>query len=143
MTTLIRKKIPKISVSPDFKKKLYDCCTKLAKGTFQSADEAGAAEEWTNLLDRGGLCHVRDTTFQLMCSLEREFRTQLHTLDSTTAAMKDTIIKKLVSSNDTHFYWCIATAEFDKSDAEVENCLLHMIVELFLYARLFTCKCMD
>ena len=57
---MIRNKIPKISVSPDFKIKLYDCYTKLEKGIFQSADEAGAAEEWTNLLNRGGLCHVRD-----------------------------------------------------------------------------------
>ena len=66
-----------------------------------------------------------------MCSLEVEFRTQLHTLDFTTAAMKDKITEKLISSNDTWFYWCIAIVESDTSDTEVENCLLHMLVELF------------
>ena len=39
--------------------------------------EEGSAEKWVNLLDRGGLWHVRETTFQFFTALEREFRCYL------------------------------------------------------------------
>jgi len=34
----------------------------------------GEFEEWTNLIDRGGLCHVKQTTFQLFHALKYQVR---------------------------------------------------------------------
>ncbi len=37
-------------------------------------DEERASEEWTNSIDRGGLWHVSDTTYNLFYAIEREVR---------------------------------------------------------------------
>ena len=57
------------------------------------------AEDWTNLVDWGGLWHVKETTFQLICSLEEEIRKHLHTLTSTgTPGLREKIVLKQ--------WWC-------------------------------------
>ena len=53
------------------KEDLIDCCKRhKVIRTDPSNYTQGAFEEWTDLLDRGGLCHVKETAFQLFCSLE-------------------------------------------------------------------------
>lgn len=51
-----------------------DCLIKLvlAESSASKRDgcEQGTAEEWTNLIDRGGLWHVKEATFQVFCALE-------------------------------------------------------------------------
>ena len=122
----ITKKIPKIRATSTFKD-LVNCCHKLVKQRYESA----TAEDWTNLVDWGGLWHVKETTFQLICSLEEEIRKHLHTLTSTGTPGLREIVHTLISSDDVHFYWCIATAE------EVHDHLLKMIVQLFVTVRGF------
>ena len=46
------------------------CCAKQLLKEHQSNEDPGTAEEWTDLADRGGLWHVRETTFQVFCALE-------------------------------------------------------------------------
>ena len=89
------------------------------------------AEEWTDLVDRGGLWHVHETTFQLLCALEEEIQSQLHALSSpNTSGLRSQIVDKLINTEDVQFYWCITTADFDVEDDEVHNYLLRMIVDL-------------
>ena len=45
----------------ELKGDITDCLMQLVLGT---------AEEWTNLFDRGGLLHARETTFYLLYALE-------------------------------------------------------------------------
>ena len=37
-------------------------------------EEGGTAEEWLNLVDRGSLKHVNESTFQVMVAMELELR---------------------------------------------------------------------
>ena len=46
----------------------------LLKERQQYNEDPGTAEEWTDLVDRGRLWHVRETTFQVFCALEEETR---------------------------------------------------------------------
>ena len=49
------------------------CCQRLVKVHY-SDDTGSTAEEWTDLIDRGGLYHVKETTFQVFVALEDEVR---------------------------------------------------------------------
>ena len=90
-------------------------------------------------MDRGGLWHVRETTFQLLCALEEEVRTYLNALSSpNTAGLRTQFIEKLIKSDDVQFYWCITTADFEVDDVEVHDYLLKMIVELYVTIRGFS-----
>ena len=90
-------------------------------------------------MDRGGLWHVRETTFHLLCSLEEEVRTYLDALSlPNSAGLRTQFVNKLIKSEDVQFYWRIATADFEVDDVEVHDHLLNMIVELFVTIRGFS-----
>ena len=132
----VSKKIKKSSVN--FKDDLTSCCLKLIRESHNHHEQC-VAEEWTDLVNRGGLWHVRETTFQLLCALEEEVRSQLHALSSpNTSGLRSQIVDKLINSEDVHFYWCITTADFNVEDDEVHNYLLRMIVNLFVTVRGFS-----
>ena len=116
---------------------LTNCCQKLLKCDHDHGQST--AEEWTDLVDRGGLWHVHETTFQLLCALEEEVRTYLNALSSwNTSGLQSQFVKKLMKSENVLFYWCIATADFEVDDVEVHEQLLKMIIELFLTIRGFS-----
>ena len=129
----VSKKITKTSNTASFKEDLTSCCQTLVKQSH-NYDEPGTAEDWTDLVDRGGLWHIKETTFQLICAFEEEIRKHLHTLTSTssTSGLRAHFLSTLINSDDVQFYWCIASADFDVDDSEVHSCLLNMIVELFI-----------
>ena len=77
------KKIGKSNHS--LKDDIRSCCQKLVKEDCIPHDQS-TCEEWTDLVDRGGLWHVRETTFQLLCALEEEVRTYLNALSSPNTA---------------------------------------------------------
>lgn len=63
---VIRHVLKKIRTSNQPRKDdLIKCCQRLVK-TQSSDDAENTAEEWTDLVDRGGLYHVKETTFQLL-----------------------------------------------------------------------------
>ena len=69
-------------------------------------------------MDRGGLRHIRETTFQLLCALEEEIRTYLDALSSPNAVdLRTQFVEKLIKSEDVQFYWCITMADFEVDDA--------------------------
>ena len=109
---------------------LISCCRKLVKEGYDPSDPS-TCEEWTDLVDRGRLWHIRETTFQLLCALEEEIRTYLDALSSPNAAdLRTLFVEKLIKSEDVQFYCCITTADFEVDDVEVHDHLLKMIVEL-------------
>ena len=57
--------------APD-KDDLIHCCQRLVKTDLNNHMQ-GAVEEWTNLVDRGELCHVKEKTFQLFCALKMKY----------------------------------------------------------------------
>ena len=103
----------KIKKNLHSEKKLLSCAQQLLKETQQATDshDPGTAEEWTDLVDRGGLWHVHETTFHVFCALEEEMRPHLGALcseTSTAATSRTEFLEKLIGSEDVQFYWCIA-----------------------------------
>ena len=85
-------------------------------GGVESYDLGG--ETWTNMIDRGGLWHVKDEAFSLFCAVEEEIRKNLPTVtfdsysDKFQLKLKDT----LSQSEDVLFYWCMLTADPDLAE---------------------------
>ena len=50
------------------------CLVELVKDKTVEDQETGEFKEWTDLIDRGGLCHVKQMTFQLCHTLEYQVR---------------------------------------------------------------------
>jgi len=83
--------------------------------------KCASSEQWTLAIDRGGLWHIKQTTFSLFIAIEEEVRECLKMLLGSTpiARRKEEIVKRVISSDDVHFYWLIATADFEINKKEV------------------------
>ena len=127
----LRKKIKR--ESHELKEELLLCLMALVKD--KSSEECGNDEQWTMMMDRGGLWHVKETTYSLLLSIEEEIQCCLRTLTTATPKSKCEIIKQVTSSEDVQFYWLITTADFEFDDRETHETLLYMIVELYLTIR--------
>ena len=64
----LRKKIER--TSHKLKEELILCLMDMTKDG--DMEDHGTDEEWTDLMDRGGLIHVKDTVHQLICAIETE-----------------------------------------------------------------------
>ena len=74
---------------------LITSCQRLVK-THSSDDTENIATEWTDLVDRGGLYHVKETTFWLFVALEDEIQKYLGQLFPPHAArVKDQFLLSL------------------------------------------------
>ena len=136
---VVRHVMKKIWASnPVHKDDLLSCCQSLLR-MYSTSDSQNTAEEWTNLVDRGGLFHVKETTFQLFVALEDEVRKYLGQLSSPhSLAQKAQFLKSLCRCDDVQFYWCISAADFEVVDTDVHEHVLKMVVDLFLTIRGFS-----
>ena len=69
------------------------------------------SEEWTDLIDRGGLYHIKETTFQLFLSLEYQVRDVLKSFEKPLPSCKAVIVKKVITDGDVQFYIFIKAAD--------------------------------
>ena len=106
------------------KEDLIQCLKCLTQDTNCGGSESGAAEEWTNLVDRGGLWRVRDTTFQVFCALEEEIRACLY---------------KLVQDSKQTNVEEVTTHQNDSEDVQFTGALL--LQHLLLMMRRFIMNC--
>ena len=97
----------------------------------------GTSEEWTELIDRGGLLCIRENTFHLFCALE-EVQLQLKSLSGQTSSRKMEMINIISASDNVKFYWLIVTADFKIKDTNIHDMLLEEIIELYLKIRGFS-----
>ena len=56
------------------------CLMALVKS--RNDEEVASDEEWTRMLDRGGLWYIKETSYSLFCAIEEETRYCLKTLSS-------------------------------------------------------------
>ena len=112
------------------------CLMELIKG--QDREEHGIDEDWIDLIDRGGLWHVKETTYQFFHAVEDVVRDVLKVLVHPSASSKLEVMQKVTSDDDVQFYWLIVTADFEIDDNEVHGILLEKIVELYITVRGFS-----
>jgi len=103
----------------------------------KSNTSSGPCEEWTDLVDRGGLWHVQENTHSLFLCLEEEICLLLPSLLHE-ADKKEKIINELSTNEDVLFYWLIVGADFEEDDERVHAELLKKIIELFVTIRGFS-----
>lgn len=120
----------------DLKEEMILCLVELVKD--KTVEDQGTSEEWTNLIDRGGLCHIKETTFQLFHVLEYQVRNVLKSLEKPLPSCKADLIKKVITDDDVQFHWLIATADFEIDNKQTHDTLLKMIVELYVTIRGFS-----
>ena len=106
------RKIIEASAHP-LKEEMILCLMNMVKDKSDTSE--GHCEEWTNLVDHGGLWHVRENVFCFFLSLEEEIRMLLPSLLSEEKC-KAHMNTELVHNEDVQFYWLIVGANFDEDD---------------------------
>ena len=96
-----------------------------------TSDDSGKAENWTGMIDRGGLFHVSETTYTLFHAMEEEVCDHLRKMPAhkITDGFKQKLISSIASNEDVLFYWSILSADADEEDAQT---LLKMVIELWI-----------
>jgi len=69
-------------------------------------------EHWTDLIDRGGLWHVKDMTYRLFFAIEQVVREVLMTINYPLQPLKENMIKKVVEDDDVQFFWLNSQSRF-------------------------------
>ena len=121
----LRKKIE--AFSHPLKEEMILCLMSMVKDKSDTSSKP--CEEWTDLIDHGGLWHVQERTLIFSLYLE-EIRVLLISL-LTQENRKEKIIEELCNSEAIQFYWLSVSADFDKEDQDVYSELLKRVVELF------------
>ena len=95
------------------------------------------AKQWVKSVDRGGLCRVKEETYQLFYAMELFVRQHLsiQQADKLVNGSRAEIEKKLLEDEEVLFAWSIASVELDDKTGAI---LLKMIVDLWLTIRGFS-----
>ena len=98
-----------------------------------SDEEGGTAEEWLNLIDRGSLKHVNESTFQVMpLAIELELRKHLQSQKPPNFVHK--IMEHILKNEDVQFHWSIVAGGWEEEEAEA---LLQQVVKMWVTMRGF------
>ena len=110
---------------------LLRCIINLIDNSTQH--EGSLTADWITLIDRGGLCHVKEATFLLFNAIEEETREHFKPSQITNITnSKETIDKAIIENEEVQFHWSILASDFNKTDADH---VLAMIVELWVRIR--------
>lgn len=95
------------------------------------------SESWVDLVDRGGLVHVSDTTFMLFASMEVELRSHLHASGVTASAgVKEKAMESIAENENVLAHWSELSANWREEEANRE--LLKMIITHWVTVRGFS-----
>ena len=129
----VRKKVE--ASSHPLKEEMVLCLMTMVKEKTDTT--SGPCEEWTDLVDRGGLWHIQENTHSFFLCLEEEVRIHIQLLLNE-GNKKQKIIQELIDNENVQFYWLIVGADFEEDNQEVHSELLRRIVELFVTMRGFS-----
>ena len=100
----------KIEKSTDaHKADLLLCLAQLLDTDDAKVDES---EDWLEMVDRGGLCHVSNDTFEVFLAMEKELRKVLAT--NVIQQLDDTVKTELAESDGVQFIWYIICADWEE-----------------------------
>ncbi len=97
----------------------------------EDQEEQQTAVDWINAVDRGGLCHVSETTFQLFLEMESIVKAiyKIDAVDDVEKGGKNEWVQKVLYDDDVQFQWCLLSAEVGEAEA---TSLLTMLVDLYV-----------
>jgi len=121
----------------ELKEEMVLCLVELIKDSDMLGADEGTDEDWTNLVDRGGLCHVKTTTYKLFCAMEYQLRESLSLFSKTSLHSREKMAEDIATNEDVQFYWLISSADFDVEDQSAQDLLLRKIAKEFVTVRVF------
>eukprot|EP00731_Ephydatia_muelleri_P035022 Em0092g6a len=100
-----------------------------------SSEHPHDSSVWKDMIDRGGLWHVKDIVYPVFYAMEEEMRRQVHQLSPQHPTLDVKNLQDLLTKNeDVLFYWAMASMEFHNED---DTLILKKIVKLWITVRGF------
>lgn len=84
----------------------------------------GTAEERLNLVDRGGLKHINESTFQAVLAMELELRRHLHP-----SSLLHKVSEHILKNEDVQFHWSIVASDWEEDETKA---LLELVVNMWI-----------
>lgn len=124
----VQKKV-KRSALP-MKEEMLLCMIELLEGQGAMYDESS---DWVNLMDRGGLNHVSNTTFLMLSAMEVEVKAYVADHPNN-FNMKDVLKQKLLANDEVDFHWEALSVNWGEKESKE---LLSVITDHYLTVRGF------
>jgi len=96
-------------------------------------EEASGSQDWVDLIDRGGLTCVNNTTFEVFLAMECELRRHLCT--DKVPNIGDHVTQAIIENEDVQFLWSILGTDWEEESGAV---LLQMVVHQWVKIRGFS-----
>ena len=82
---------------------------------------ATASADWVDVVDRGGLLHVKEGTYMLFCAMEEEVREhfRMENVTNVTEGNREQVEGAVMDNDEVLFQWCMLTADVSDADATV------------------------
>ena len=98
----LRKKLEK--GSHEFKEEMVLYLMDLVKDSEDCEAKIETDEQWTHLIDRGGLWHVKESTYQLFHAVEHVVSEGMLNIKNLSLPLKQEMIKRVMEDDDMLFY---------------------------------------
>ena len=96
-------------------------------------NEGGTADDWIKTIERSGLTHVNEMTFQVFLAMEIELRK--HLIIKQRSINLEKACGHVMESGDVQLYWSVVSADWEEDESKT---LLRLVVELFITIRGFS-----
>ena len=110
------------------------CCLVEMNGPEEN-DTVDESEDWTRLINRGGLTQVGNLTYGVFLSMELAIRQFLSRDPSQFGSIKAKLKELIQSDDDIHFYWAIVSVGWEEEESQV---LLEQIIQEYVTIRGFS-----
>ena len=98
----------------------------------EEEDAATASTDWVDVVDRGGLLHVKEGTYMLFIAMEEEIREHFQ-MDKATImveANREQVENAVMDNDDVLFQWCMLVT--DISDTDAARAVLELLVNSWI-----------
>ena len=98
----------------------------------EEEDAATASTDWVDVVDRGGLLHVKEGTYMLFVAMEEEVREHFR-MDKATIMVegnREHVENAVMDNDDVLFQWCMLVT--DISDTDAAHAVLELLVNVWI-----------
>ena len=88
-------------------------------------EENGTADDWLNLIDRGGLKHVNEGTFQAILAMELELRKHLRPQQPPNFVHE--VTEHILKNEDVLFHWSLVASDWEDEETKA---LLELVLKM-------------
>ena len=110
------------------------CCL-LDMNEADELDTPHESEDWTTIINRGGLTHIGNMTYGMFESMELVIRHFLSGDPSQFGSIKSKLMELIKADDDVQFFWAIVSVEWEEEESLA---LLEQIIEHYVTIRGFS-----